>query len=49
MSSTTPTPSLILGGAFGSVYSALRARRERVGMRPESGDGHGLEVVERCQ
>ena len=49
MSSTTPTRILILGGGFGGVYTALRARRERVRMRPESGDGHDLELVESRQ
>jgi len=43
MSSPAPTRG------FGGVYTALRARRERVGMRPESGDGHGLDLVESRQ
>jgi len=43
MSSPAPTRG------FGGVYTALRARREGVGMRPESDDGHGLELVESRQ
>ena len=49
MSSTTPTRILVLGVGFGGVYTALRDPRERVGMRPESDDGHGLELVESRQ
>jgi len=49
MSSTTPTRILILGVGFGGVCTTLRDPRERVGIRPESGDGHGLELVESRQ